>query len=108
MNYNINGILIEPEAFNKLKTELKMRSIENPILEFRGNRLYASRFPDTQGNYHPIIVREAQVQQYDPDLMYIEAENIPNRTYYEVVYDKHIIDQLTAASRNKRMKKTAL
>mgnify|MGYP001134380566 CR=1 FL=1 len=94
--YNLNGIILEPSAFKKLTRELKFRPIENSILEYPGSKLHTARFPDREGSSHTLIIREAPVQIYDPEHEPSDAPFSEQRRFYEVVYDAHIIQQLSA------------
>ncbi len=95
--YNLNGIILEPVAFKKLTQELKLRRIDNPILEYPNSRLHAARFVDCDGQSRALIVREAPVQVYDPDDAPFDAPFAKGRHFYEVVYDPRILQQLSAA-----------
>ncbi len=99
MIYNLNGILIEDIAFEKLKRELNFRQIKNPIPAFKDSILLASKFPDTYGTMHTVIVRSAPVQIYDPSHNPSTAPNVEKRRYYEVIHDKSIIAQLISMSK---------
>ncbi|SCZ51750.1 adenylate/guanylate cyclase domain-containing protein [Thiohalomonas denitrificans] len=104
--YNLNGIILEPSAFRKLTRELRLRPIENPILEYPGSKLHTARFPDREGSSHTLIIREAPVQIYDPEHQPFDAPFAESRRFYEVVYDGRIVQQLStqlsraAGSRN--------
>ncbi len=93
--YNLNGIILEPSAFKKLTRELKLRPIENRILEYPGSQLHTARFPDREGNSHTLVIREAPVQIYDPEHQPFDAPFAESRRFYEVVCDGRILQQLS-------------
>lgn len=96
--YNLNGIVLEPAAFKKLRQEVNFQPVDNPVIEYPGSRLYAGSFPDQEGNIHSLVVREAPVQLYEPEYLHGEAPEVEGRHYYEVVYDPGVLRQLAPST----------
>ncbi len=90
--YNLNGIELHPEAFEKLKTEIALRLIE---IRLPGDNyktcFYVGTYPDIQDNTYQVVVREGKVQLWQED-----SEDYPltETLYYEVVTNQQILNSL--------------
>ena len=90
--YNLNGVELQPAAFNKLQSEIALRQFK---LRLPGDkyhtRFYVGEYPDTTGEIHKVVIREAQVKVWQED-----SEDYPltDILYYEVVTNKTILNTL--------------
>jgi len=91
LRYNVNGIELDPAAFQRLKGELNLqqRAVDGdaPL-----GRYHAGRFQDTNGTAHWLLVREA------PLWMLVGNELIPGdiegRHFYEVVSNPELLQRI--------------
>lgn len=97
--YNLNGVVLEETAFEKLGREVTLKRIKNVFAEFHGSKLYASRYPDVEGSYHGLMVRKAPITYFDPDQVFGEAAVAEGHFFYEVIYDRRVIDMFRATGR---------
>ncbi len=102
MIYNLNGILLEDAAYNKLSTELRLKRIKNEVKSLQDSILLASKYADTYGTMHTIIVRSAPVRVYDPSYTPAAAPEVDGRRYHEVIHDKTLINQIISQKKIKR------
>jgi class 3 adenylate cyclase len=96
MIYNLNGILLEDSAYKKLSSEIRLKRIKNEIKSLQDSDLLASKYADSYGTMHTIIVRSAPVRVYDPAYEYTKAPEVKGRRYHEVIHDKELINQIIA------------
>jgi hypothetical protein len=94
MVFNLNGILIEPSVFEKLQKEVSLKRVQNKIATMQDSKLFSLVFPDLAGGVHRMIIREAPVKFYDHTQKYDESPLVADRHFYEVVYQKSLLDQL--------------
>ncbi|NOR51410.1 MAG: hypothetical protein GQ470_02215 [Gammaproteobacteria bacterium] len=94
MVFNLNGILIEDDIFKKLQQEVNLKPVLNKISSMQDSKLFALVFPDLAGSIHRMIVRKAPVKLYDQSYNVKNCPVVKNRYFYEVVYQKDILDQL--------------
>ncbi len=92
--YNLNGVLLEPSAFEKLGKEVKLRPLRKALPEFGDSTLLASRFPDTTGAFHTLVLREAPVRIYDASYRVDSCPVAGDRQFHEVIHDKHIVQRI--------------
>ena len=90
--YNLNGVELATEAFQKLHNEMALRHIKIrlPNDNYKTS-FYAGYYPDLKGNSHEIVIREGKVKIWQE-----EHENYPltETKYYEVVTNKKIINTI--------------
>ncbi len=90
--YNLNGVELQPAAFNKLQSEIALRQFKLRLPGDKYNtRFYVGEYPDTTGEIHKVVIREAQVKVWQED-----SEDYPltDILYYEVVTNKTILNTL--------------
>lgn len=93
VRYNVNGIELDPAAFNQLNAELSLRKVKVHIPGARGaSKLYVGRCPDVHGGSHLIVVREQSVKLWmGRQLLDSPGEG---RTFFELVTDRDLLQQL--------------
>jgi hypothetical protein len=91
LRYNVNGIEMDPAAFQRLKAELNLQEREVDAGVPPG-RYHAGRFQDANGTAHWLLVREA------PVWLLIGNELIPGdiegRSFYEVVSNPELLQRI--------------
>jgi hypothetical protein len=90
--YNLNGIELEKEAFEKLRSEIalqtfKIRLPDEPqdMLFFRGE------YPDAKGDTNEVVIREGIVRLWQENS---EQYPLTNTVFYEVVSNKIILNKI--------------
>ncbi|MFK5970715.1 MAG: hypothetical protein QM487_11435 [Candidatus Marithrix sp.] len=90
--YNLNGVELAPEAFQKLHNEMALRHIKIrlPNDDYKTS-FYAGYYPDMKGNSHEIVIREGYTKIWQEDH---EDYPLTSIKYYEVVTHKKIINTI--------------
>ena len=87
IRYNVNGILIDDAAFEKLKTEVKLTRLDVE-LQNKNETLYVGKFPDVQAKERHLVIREGKVglwkdenaeEAYGSDAVFYEV--LPNSKF---------------------------
>ena len=102
--YNRNGILLEPDASNKLFSELKFKRIKNVIADFNECTLYRAYFPDSRGGDCLLIVRKAPVRTYDPASEFGPTSVVEGEYYFEMVHDSRVLELLRSTQGDNKLK----
>ncbi|MAM70545.1 MAG: hypothetical protein CMP91_05305 [Gammaproteobacteria bacterium] len=91
IRYNVNGILLENTAFDKLQKEVKLRKI---TAGFDGKKetLYYGVYTDLVGSRHDIVIREGRVGIWQNDSIISAGANA--EPYYEVVTNGKVVSML--------------
>jgi len=90
LRFNVDGIELDSPAFDKLKTELKLkRLIPDELLACDATALYVGRYPDNKGVKHWLVVREAPVRFWADSC--IGPEEQKGRCFYEVLVDREVL-----------------
>ncbi len=90
LRFNVDGIELDSPAFEKLKTELKLkRLMPDELLESDATALYVGRYPDNKGVKHWLVVREAAVHFWADSCMGLEEQK--GRRFYEVLVDHNVL-----------------
>lgn len=80
IRYNVNGILLENEAFDKLRNEMAMTRLTGQV-EGKTEVFWYGEYPDTEGKKRTLVIREGKVglwkndsiQPYDSDEKFYEV-----------------------------------
>ena len=82
--YNVNGIEISPEGFEKLSQEISLKMLPSEVIKKydRYSNLYAARFPTKSSRYQDLLIREAQIPIVNPNTLKIER--ITAHKFFEV------------------------
>ena len=88
--YNVNGIELNEEGFNKLTKEINLQ-----IFTFSSDnddkvKLYTGKVPLLNGNYQRIVIREAIIHKLQPDTLDVTGKIF--KKYYEVCTHHKIYD----------------
>lgn len=84
LRYNINGIELNAEGFEKLSHEIKLKSLDChiPKLQAEKIRVHTGKFPTVTGKYHRLIIREDRIPVISPRDLSIIGKT--EKKYYEV------------------------
>ncbi len=97
LRYNVNGIELDPEGFDKLKTELSMPRMDLRV-SGRAQRFYVGRYPDRNGRMHWLVVRESPLRVWDGGQV---VDGPPStRRFYEVVVDPSLLTLIRSKLRS--------
>ncbi|MBW2449333.1 MAG: hypothetical protein JRE92_02760 [Deltaproteobacteria bacterium] len=84
LRYNVNGIELNAEGFEKLSQEINLKTLEChiPALQSAKIRVHTGKFPTVTGKYHRLIIREDRIPVISPHDFSIVGKT--NKKYYEV------------------------
>jgi len=88
--YNVNGIELNEEGFNKLTKEINLQTFTFPSETDENVKLYTGKVPLTNGNFQRIAVREAAIHKLKPTALDVTAKIL--KKYYEVCTHPDIYD----------------
>jgi hypothetical protein len=93
MRFNVSGILLSAEAFEKLRREISLEILDLDLITFFGKekvRLYSGLVPVAPDVFHRIVIREGRTPRVNSDFT---VKHWTDRRYYEVCAN-HRINQL--------------
>ena len=91
IRYNVNGILLDTVAFQKLRSEIKLRKL-NLRLAGQPVALYVGSYPDIDGKLRELVVREGKVRVWENDHVVDKSET--GEVYHEIVTNSKINTQI--------------
>lgn len=80
--YNVNGIVIDDAAFEKLKSEVHFRKLNAKSGDVE-ERFYVGQYPDVAGKQRDIVVRKGRVGYWKDDAVVAGART--SQVFYEVL-----------------------
>ncbi|MGA3279826.1 MAG: hypothetical protein ABSD50_02445 [Smithella sp.] len=80
--YNVNGIELNEDGFNKLTGEINLQIFIYPSENDDGVKFYMGKVPMANGNYQRIVIREAVIHKVKPDVLNVTGKI--SKKYYEV------------------------
>ncbi|OQY05292.1 MAG: hypothetical protein B6I22_07685 [Desulfobacteraceae bacterium 4572_123] len=94
LRYNVNGIELSTQAFEKLSKEidLEARTVLIPGLQDAKIKVHTGKFPTITGKYHTLIIREARIPEIAADTL--KAIRLTDRKYYEVCTNPKLYEYL--------------
>ena len=98
MRYNVNGIVIDEAAFEKLQTEVHFRRLKAKTGD-REEIFHVGQFPDVMGKQRDIIVRAGHVGVWQNDAIDQAAET--GLVFYEVLPNSKFAGQIAEMARQK-------
>ena len=105
MSFNLGGIRMSPAAFDKLRKEISLESVEIKLPELWGSedfKLYGALVAMDNGIFRTIVVRQSRVAQIDPRDFTLQKWT--EKFYYEVCTDAAIYGEVdgekASAARN--------
>jgi len=92
--YNVNGINLDANAFNKLNAELALRKVRLHSRSGKIHHYHVGRFVDREGTSHWLVVRQASVKLLrDGEVV---APEQGGQYFYEVITDAGLIGRVKA------------
>jgi hypothetical protein len=88
--YNVNGIELNEEGFNKLTKEINLQTFTFPSENEENIKLYTGKVPLANGNYQRIAIREALIHKLQPTTLDVTGKIL--KKYYEVCTHQQIYD----------------
>jgi hypothetical protein len=82
--YNVNGIELNADGFEKLSKEIHLKSIEChiPDLQKEKIKIHTGKFPTVTGEYQRLVIREDRILEVIPDDFRVIRQT--GEKYYEV------------------------
>lgn len=97
VRYNVNGIVIDDAAFEKLQTEVHFRRLKAKSGD--GEEVFfVGQYPDVMGKQRDLVVREGQVGTWQNGSAQ-DGDN--NQQYYEVLPNTKFANQIAELARKK-------
>ena len=88
--YNVNGIELNEDGFNKLAKEINLQIFTFTSENDESVKLYTGKVPLANGNYQRIAIREAIIHKLQPDALDVTGKI--SKKYYEVCTHHKIYD----------------
>lgn len=84
LRYNVNGIELNKEGFQKLRKEIDLKSVKIKISGFQQNKIkfYTGKFPKISGKYKRLVIRESLIPKIDPETF--KVASLTQNKYYEI------------------------
>jgi len=86
IRYNVNGILLDNEGFEKLKDEVVLTRITGQVSD-KTEIFHYGEYPDTSGKKRTLVIREGKVGLWKKDRI---EPNDTDENFYEVVTNPQI------------------
>jgi hypothetical protein len=92
LSYNVNGILLEQQAFFELQREMSLRQTRLSVPGDDNGLYFVGRYNDLAGRSRRLAVRCARVQDWDSSR--IGPPDGAHRHYFEVIADEAVMGAL--------------
>jgi hypothetical protein len=86
LNYNVNGVKIEEDAFFKLQRELRLRQVRLPEEEVSDVLFFAASYPDLKGREHWLVLRYGAVRAWNG--IELGKADARHRHFFEIIVDE--------------------
>jgi class 3 adenylate cyclase len=103
LRYNVNGIDLDPPAFDKLKAEMVLHKVRLHSRSGELHQYHVGRFMDRLGSSHWLVVREAKLKYWDRGNLVALPEG-DSETFYEVITDANLIGRVKEKLNSKSVK----
>lgn len=96
--YNVNGIELNQEGFDKLKEEINLQKIRCHAPDIQDEKfvVYTGTFPTISGKYQRLVIREAEIPLVSNDTL--DVIHMTNRKYYEVCTNRKLYEFIKNAN----------
>ncbi len=90
--YNVNGIELNADGFEKLKEEIKLKKIRCHLPDFWNEPfiIHTGIFPTISGKYQRLVIREAQIPLLAASDL--SVTRLTNQKYYEVCTQRRLYE----------------
>jgi len=94
VRFNINGIELNAEGFEKLKQEIRLQDMtcQIPELQDEAFTVYTGTFPTMTGKYQRLVIRESPIPVVTPDGF--NTVRLTNQKYYEVCTNRRLYEHV--------------
>jgi hypothetical protein len=102
MKFNVGGILLSAEAFQKLRREISLETLDLDLITFFGKetvRLYSGLVPVAPDVFHRIVIREGRTPRVNSDFT---VKHWTDRRYYEICANDRIYALVEAKLKARR------
>ncbi|MEX2489248.1 MAG: hypothetical protein WD356_06920 [Pseudomonadales bacterium] len=96
MRYNLNGILLDQAAFEKLQSEITLRRLNIEVGQ-TSETMHVGRFPDLRGKERELVVREGRMGRWQ-DGQVIPGE-AADSVFYEVLPNSRLASKVLEQAR---------
>lgn len=92
VRYNVNGILLDEQAVNKLKSEIMLQKV---TVKIAGEEVVfiAGQFPDVQGKNRNLVIRQAKLGFWKNNK--VVRNNESEEYFYEVVTHRKVLTHVS-------------
>jgi len=97
LRYNVNGILLDSPAFEKLLTEVNFRRMKLKVAD-ESQVFYIGKFPDIAGRERYLVVREGKVRLFKDDVIQGETGEV----FHEVLPNGKLTNQIVKLAESKQ------
>jgi hypothetical protein len=93
LRFNVNGIELDPPAFNKLKSEMVLHKVRLHSRSGETHYYHVGRFMDRMGTSHWLVVREAGMKVWQGGRLSQEIAD-DDAVFYEVITDADLVGRV--------------
>ncbi|MBT4255875.1 MAG: hypothetical protein HOD87_07445, partial [Gammaproteobacteria bacterium] len=99
VRYNVNGILVDEDGFQKLKEEMPLKSLQ---MKLNGKQymFHVGQYPDANGRKKDLVIREGKVGIWRDSQVHEDPEATEN--YYEIVVNRKVLPLVLEAATGKQ------
>lgn len=100
VRYNVNGVLIDNAAFDKLKVEIPLTTVR---IKLNGEEylFHVGQYPDTKGRVKDLVIREGKVGIWQNSQIQPGKEN--DESFFEVVVNRKVIPLVLESTASKQL-----
>lgn len=99
--YNVNGIVLDGAAFQKLKSEIRLRKLRVKIGDSSGS-VYVGQFPDVIGKARDLVIREGVIGRWQNGVALAGPDG--GQYFYEVLPNSKFASQVLELARSSAAK----
>lgn len=97
LRYNVNGILLADTAFEKLKSEIRLKKLKVNVGE-TAETVFVGRFPDVFGKERDLVIREGVVGTWRNETVHRGTES--GEVFYEVLPNSRFASKVLELARS--------
>ncbi|MCU7845179.1 MAG: hypothetical protein KZQ93_15225 [Candidatus Thiodiazotropha sp. (ex Monitilora ramsayi)] len=102
LRYNVNGIELDPPAFEKLKSEMVLHKVKLHSRSGDTHYYFVGRFMDRLGSSHWLVIREAILKGWQDDRLSEDSGEDHKSFFYEVITDADLVGRVKGKLSKKR------
>jgi hypothetical protein len=101
VRYNVNGIVLDDAAFNKLKTEISLKRLKINIGD-SSETMYVGSFPDTRGKERHLVIRQGLIGLWQGEEVHRGQDE--SKMFFEVLPNSKLASQVIELVRSQAAK----